>query len=112
MTTYTFQDNLSKNLIVCKPDPPTLWIENYFIDEDNPKLFVALLQTTLRSYLDQGLTIFKQWVSDIDWNTFLHKIPFWRIVYLDPINQVRLIECDLIDAPKALIEAFLDSKED
>lgn len=101
-----FKDNITKNYLKFHTENTIVWLDEYYVDENDPKLFVALLQTSIQFYIDAGFKKFSQWVSDDDWNGFLHKISYWKIILINPHLKCKLIECDLSDAAVCLVESF------
>jgi hypothetical protein len=107
-----FKDNLSNNYLEYKSeDPDILWLEKYFMDDENCLLFTALLQTSIKYFSNNNYNKFRQWVSYNTWNEFLNKVKFWQIIKIDPIYKEILIECNINNAVECLIESFLIEKE-
>jgi hypothetical protein len=107
-----FEDGLSSNMIEIFGDKDKcIWLKNYYVDETNVKLFAALLHTTFHKYVEKQFVKLRQWVSNDDWLSFLHKVDGWNVVQLDNTLNIRLIECNIESAAQILMESFFANVE-
>jgi len=104
----TYNDGMSDNMIQIITDADNyVWIIDYKVDAANVKLFAALLNNTMICYLEKNFTKLRQWVRCDDWDNFLNQVEGWNIIYDDLEANVKLIECEIGQATRIIMESFL-----
>jgi hypothetical protein len=108
---FTFSDKITENFIEFRKDGSNLWIEKYFVDPENGKLFAMLLKESFTKMKKKGCKTYMQYVSVEDWENFIKNIPEWKIVSLDNVKKLMLLSCDINCAPVCIMRGFLDNNE-
>ena len=107
-----FEDQISSNFLEFKREGDIIWLERYFVDQDNPKLFVALLQTAISGFIDLKCTKLRQWVNSDDWINFLCNVKYWKIKKLDIPTNTKLLECKIKNAAICIVDSFMANNEE
>ncbi len=110
MTSFTFSDKITDNYIVIEKDKNICWIDKYYVDGDNGKLFVVLIKESLNTMKKEGCDTFVQHVDENYWNSFLKSNKKWKILNNsdnhDFENGIVHICCNINDAAECVISGF------
>jgi hypothetical protein len=104
---FVFCDKISDNYIVFRKDGKDVWIDKYYVDPDNGKLFVILLKDSFEKMKRKGCETYKQIVDADEWESFLKNIFGWEIISQDNENKTILLSCTIDDAPICITNSLL-----
>ena len=104
---FVFCDKISDNFIVFRKDEKDVWIDKYYVDPDNGKLFVMLLKDSFGKMKCEGCNTYKQFVNVDEWESFLKNISGWKILSQDNENNTILLSCTIDDAPICITNGLL-----
>lgn len=103
---HTFSDKITENFIEFKIDGDCAWIEKYYIDPDNGKLFMMLLKESFIKMKENGCKFHMQYVSIDEWENGIKNIEGWSI---DSVSDDSiLIKCDIDMAPICIANGLLN----
>lgn len=73
------------------------WIENYYLDDSNPKTFFLLLRCSVTQLKEKGITKFQQILTYSDFDIITKKFDKSQLTIIkdDTIMQTKHIECDI-----------------
>lgn len=107
---FRFSDKATDNFIEIERNGNVMWINVHYVDENNCKLFLLLLKTSINKLIKLGCTKFRQLVLKSDWKDFLSENKEWTIVE-ENINvgeyDTLLIECNSSIAHELITDGFL-----
>jgi hypothetical protein len=110
MEKYFFESKKSDSFIELKKDIyETIWIDKYYIDESAYEYileFCEIINNAFETTKNRGGKFHSQFISRDDWNNFLKNDDRWELVK-ECENEINLISCDIDDAAKCIIDAFL-----
>jgi hypothetical protein len=107
MTFYQFNSETSeKNYIHMIGVENAIFIESYGIDEEKQFEFCKMLTEAFDEIHEKGYIVHRQYINKSDLKFIAH-IEEWRVIE-DEGNEL-LIECDIQDAPKCIIEGFMET---
>ena len=104
MTSFTFSDKLTDNYVVMEINKNICWIDKYYVDSENGKLFVVLIKEALNNMKNQKCDTFVQYVDENEWNIFLKNNKKWK--FLNNENGIVYISCNIDDAAECIIYGF------
>jgi len=104
---FVFCDKISDNFITFRKNNEDVWIDRYYVDQENGKLFVMLLKDSFQKMKDKGCKIYKQYVSADEWESFLKNISGWEVLLHHDNDNVILIACTIDDAPTCIVNGLL-----
>ena len=103
---YEFSDKISENYIQYEKDGKNVWINNYYVDENNGKLFTMMLKESFSQMKKKGCEYHFQIVDQNEWISSLSKIKGWKFnSKYDDQNVV--IYCHIDDAPFCIMKGIL-----
>ena len=103
--TFRFTDEATDSFIEMERSCEFAWINNYYVDPDNCKLFMLLLKTAFSNMKQKECKKYQQLAMKQDWNNFMKENPEWTIVRSD--YETILVECDIDLAPELIVDGFL-----
>lgn len=94
----TFKYKFSKNYIVFKlhKDIEEVWMENVYIDYDNPKIFFLLLRNAIEKFTEEKYKFFVQTILKEDLEN-LEKDK-WEVFGNDELSPTVIIKCPISEA--------------
>jgi hypothetical protein len=104
MTSFTFSDKITDNYVVIKMDRNICWMDKYYVDSDNGKLFIVILKEAFDKMKKQKCDTFIQHVDENDWDCFLKSDNRWKV--LNNENGIVHISCNINDALECIISGF------
>lgn len=107
---FTFSDKITDNFIEFRQEGSKLWIDKYFIDQENGKLFAMLLKESFSKMKKKGCKEYFQYVTTEEWDNYLKNIQEWKIVSVDDANKLILLKCDIKRAPICIMQGFLGAE--
>lgn len=109
MPTYEYSEKVSNNYIKLFVDEKNIaWIHKYFIDSENYKLFAVMLKNAfLEAASKHNCDKYMQYVAYDDWK-YLKDNDLWKIEFDDDNAFVKLISCDIDNAPVCIMSGFLN----
>ena len=102
---YQYPSSFSDSMISFEYENDACWIDKYYIDEDNIKMFFVLLKDSIEKMKKSGYKKFLQLVSNDDWEIFLSKDDIWKIEK-EHSDRTKTIMCDINDAPRGIARGF------
>lgn len=112
MNTYIFKGKDNKNYIKLYVDNNNVvWIDQYYIDDSNEEYIkefcIKICEGFNEMKTKKNALTHRQYISKIEFNKyeFLQNDDRWELV--DDVEEYLLMECDINDAPKCIIEAFV-----
>lgn len=110
MENYFFESKKSDNFIeLYKDTEGTIWIEKYHIDRSEYEFileFCKIIDNAFETIKSRGGKVHSQYVSREDWNDLLKNDDRWELIK-ECDDEINFISCDINDAPKCIIDAFL-----
>lgn len=107
---YFFESKKSDNFIELRKEiDGNIWIEKYHIDRseyDNILEFCEMINNAFETIKNRGGKYHSQYVNRDDWDNFLKSDERWDLVEKFE-NDINFISCDIDDASKCIIRAFL-----
>ncbi len=93
-----FKYKFSKNYIKFKLIEETneVWMEDVYIDFENPKIFFLLLRGAIDKFIEQNYKYFVQTILKEDWESI--KNFNWQIKDNNEVSPTFIITCDINDA--------------
>jgi hypothetical protein len=111
---YFFESKNSDNYLeLFKDNNNSVWVDKMHIDSSKYDFileFCTMINNAFQSAKDKGAINHHQYVSIDDWDEYLKNDDRWDIVK-ECENNIYLIMCDIDDAPKCIIDAFLKNEE-
>ena len=104
MTRFIFNDKITENYIVIVKENNECWMEKYYLDSENVKLFVATIKEAFDKIKKEGCDKFIQYVDKCEWDGFLKTNKKWSI--LNDENGIMLICCNIDDAVECIVRGF------
>lgn len=103
-----FSDDITDNYIEINGDENEAWINRYYVDPDNVKLFVVSLMEAFQQIKEKtGAKIYKQYVQISDWDNYLKKTEYWKIENINDIDNTMIIYCNIDDAAFCIVEGLM-----
>lgn len=102
---FQYPCKFSDNFISLEYDGDTCWIDRYYVDDDNIKMFFVLLNESIENMKNKGITKFTQTVPNEDWDSFLSVNKKWNIISKNNDNTIE-IYCDINDAAESIAQGF------
>ena len=104
MTRFTYNNKSTENYISMRISEQTCWIDHYYVDPENGKLFVVLLKEAIKDMKEKKCNTFSQYVSENDWDNFLKSNNIWKKI--NDFDGIVHITCPIDDAVKCVIAGF------
>lgn len=107
MSNFKFFDKITDNYIEFRIDGNCAWIERYYVDNDNGKMFIMLLKESFLEMKKKGCSCHMQYVSAEEWDKSIKNVEGWEIVSVDSSN-IMLIKCDIDIAPICIADGLMN----
>lgn len=112
---YKFSDKCTCNYLEFQisEDKKTTWINSHYLDSDNCKLFIIMLNYALQHMKSLGAIEYEQITDQNEWNDFLSENKEWEIVKTYPntndskIPSIIDIKCNINVAYELIVDGFL-----
>lgn len=106
---YFFESSKTDSYVELYREGKFVWIEKYYLDtceEDNIKEFYDILVKAFDTAKKRGGDVHSQYVKKEDWDR-IKSDDRWDLISVCN-DEINYIECDIDDAPKCIIEGFVD----
>jgi len=100
-----FHYKMSDNFIAFEYDNESCWIERYYMDEDNVKLFYVLLKDAIVKMKKKGIKKFLQTVDLNTWDGDLKTNKAWKLLSISTYGTVDIM-CNIDDAALCIAKGF------
>lgn len=109
MPEYSYEENNTNNKLEFTVDNNNvIWINNYYVDPENVKLFVVMLKNAFNTIIsNHKCDMYMQYVSCDDWN-HIKGNDNWKICKSDDALGIKLISCNASVAPQCILDGFLN----
>jgi hypothetical protein len=108
MSTYEYTEKISDNYLKIYVDANNImWIHNYHVDELKGKLFAIMIKKACDNIIEKhNCKKHMQYITHESWEYLKNDLK-WKVECDDDASGVKLISCDIINAPVCIIDGFM-----